>query len=154
ATVEVVEGSYDKAVETAAAMEGERAVVVSDTSWDGYERIPIWISEGYSTMFWEIDATLLRHDEPPPDLVAVQIGVGALARAVVAHYRRSELSLQPTIIGVEPVSAACAFETAVTGELVNVPGPHSSVMAGLNAGRVSTVALDALLGGIDAFMMI
>ena len=42
AEVVVVEGTYDEA--------GERGLVVSDMSWPGYERIPSWVIEGYSTM--------------------------------------------------------------------------------------------------------
>jgi diaminopropionate ammonia-lyase len=154
AEVEVIDGSYDLAVETAAAYADTRTIVVADTAWDGYEQVPTWISEGYATIFWEIDAALERNGAPPPDLVVVQVGVGALARAVVAHYRRDGLPVAPTIVGVEPLTAACALETAVAGTMAYVPGPHPSVMAGLNAGRVSTVALPALVGGIDAFAAI
>jgi diaminopropionate ammonia-lyase len=154
AVVEVIDGSYDLAVETAAERGDERTVVVADTAWDGYEQVPTWISDGYSTIFWEVDDALAREGLPQPDLVLVQIGVGALARGVVAHYRRAELGAQPAIIGVEPLDAACALETAVSGEIVHVPGPHRSVMVGLNAGLVSTVALPALLDGIDAYLAI
>ena len=154
ASVEIVEGSYDFAVETAAEMADERTLVVADTGWDGYEQIPNWISEGYATIFWEIEDALRETGDPQPDLVVVQIGVGALARAVVAHYRRDEVGRAPTILGVEPLSAACALETALSGELAYVPGPHTSLLAGLNAGRVSTVAFPAITGGIDAFLAI
>jgi diaminopropionate ammonia-lyase len=62
--------------------------------------------------------------------------------------------VQPTILGVEPLTAACALETALAGELAYVPGPHPSVLAGLNAGRISTVAHSALVGGVDGFAAI
>src|SRR3712207_8296154 len=58
----------------------------------------------YTTLF---RSTL---DEPGPDLVLIQIGVGALAAAVVRHYRRPDLDVQPTIVGVEPTRAACRSE--------------------------------------------
>lgn len=154
ATVEIVDGSYDLAVEIAAQRADERTVVIADTAWDGYEQVPTWISEGYSTIFWEVDDALARQGLAEPDLVLVQIGVGALARAAVAHYRRDDLREQPALVGVEPLDAACALETALAGEIVHVPGPHRSVMAGLNAGLVSTVALAALLDGIDAYVAI
>lgn len=154
ARVEVVDGSYDLAVKTAATLADETTFVVADIAWDGYEEVPIWISEGYATIFWEIDDALEANGWTPPDLVVVQIGVGALARAVVAHYRRHGLGRQPTILGVEPLTAACALETALAGELAYVPGPHPSVLAGLNAGRVSTVAHPALVNGIDGFLAI
>ncbi len=40
ARVEVVDGTYDDAVERAAAEANDRCLVISDTSWPGYERIP------------------------------------------------------------------------------------------------------------------
>src|SRR5919107_3725935 len=55
AEVIVVSGTYDEAVERSAAEEGERGLVVSDMSWPGYERIPSWVIEGYSTMLFELD---------------------------------------------------------------------------------------------------
>jgi diaminopropionate ammonia-lyase len=154
ASVDVIDGSYDDAVESAAAMANDDAVVVADTGWAGYERVPTWISEGYATIFWEIDDALQRSGDPQPDLVVVQIGVGALARSVVAHYRRGSRTKQPVIVGVEPITAAAALETAAAGKMAYVPGPHPSVMAGLNAGRVSSVALPALVDGVDVFVAI
>ena len=58
AEVIVVDGTYDEAVERSAAEEGESTLLVSDMSWPGYERIPSWVIEGYSTMLWEIDDAL------------------------------------------------------------------------------------------------
>jgi diaminopropionate ammonia-lyase len=40
------------------------------------------------------------------------------------------------------------------GEIVTVPGPHDSIMAGLNCGRPSTVAWPVVSQGIDAFIAI
>lgn len=154
ATVEVIDGSYDATVEAAAAMADDEHVIVADTAWDGYEQVPEWISEGYSTIFGEIDAALARAGEPQPDLVLVQIGVGALARGAIAHYRRAGLARYPIILGVEPITADCALETLVAGKMAYVEGPHPSVMAGLNAGLVSTVALPALAGGLDGVIAI
>lgn len=154
ATVDVVDGDYDATVAAAAALASDRHVVVADTAWDGYEQVPEWISEGYSTIFAEIDAALAREGEPQPDLVLVQIGVGALARGAIAHYRRAGLARYPMIIGVEPTTADCALETLVAGKMAYVEGPHPSVMAGLNCGQVSTVALPALAGGVDGVIAI
>jgi diaminopropionate ammonia-lyase len=154
AAVTVVDGSYDEAVELAATLEDERSMVIADTGWPGYEDVPRWISQGYSTIFWEVDEALARAGAVQPDLVIVQIGVGALAMAVVAHYRRAELTDGPAIVGVEPLSADCVLDALAAGEPTYVPGPHPSVMAGLNAGRVSRVALPALADGLDAVVAI
>src|SRR3712207_3750343 len=106
-TVTVVEGSYDDAVEQAAALADERTLVISDTSWPGYEQVPRWVIDGYSTILWEVDDEQARRGEPGPDLVAVQIGVGAFAAAVTRHYRRPGVESSPRLVGVEPTSAAC-----------------------------------------------
>ena len=75
----VVNGTYDDAVARAAEDASERCLVISDTSWPGYEEVPCWVMEGYSTILWEVDDELRRRGEKDPDLVAVQVGVGALA---------------------------------------------------------------------------
>jgi diaminopropionate ammonia-lyase len=189
AEVIVVDGTYDDAVALSAAEAGPNCLVISDTSWPGYESVPRDVIEGYATIFAEVDDELARHDEPGPDLVAVQIGVGALAAAVVSHYRRDDrrpqsaedrrlkiedsnvsademLSsiLEPlssinssligrrlSIVGVEPTRAACLLAAMRAGRIVDVPGPHDSIMAGLNAGRASLVAWPIVSTGIDLF---
>ena len=93
--------------------------------------------EGYATIGAEIG--------PEPDLVAVQIGVGSFAAAMVRRFAGAR------IVGVEPESAACALASIEAGEPVEVPGPHDSVMAGLNCGRVSPLAWPLMSRGIEAF---
>ena len=153
AIVEVVDGTYEDAVAEAAREACDRCLVVSDTSWPGYEEIPHWVMEGYSTILGEIDDELTRRGEKDPDLVSVPFGVGALAAAVVRHYR-SDRATHPTILSVEPLRAACMLASMEAGELVTVPGPHDSIMAGLNCGRVSIVAWPIVSTGIDAFIAI
>jgi diaminopropionate ammonia-lyase len=75
--------------------------------------------------------------------------VGALAAAVV-----SEFAGTATVVAVEPVSAACALAAARAGEPVEVPGPHRSIMAGLNCGLVSLVAWPRLRDGVNVFVAI
>lgn len=149
AQVEIVHGTYDEAVERAACDANERCLIISDTSWPGYEDIPRRVAEGYSTIMWEIEDELARRGEELPDLVAVQFGVGALAAAVVRQYRK-----RSRILSVEPLHAACALASVEAGEIVTVPGPHDSIMAGLNCGRVSLVAWPFVSSGIEAFIAI
>jgi diaminopropionate ammonia-lyase len=68
AEVIVVDGTYDDAVEHSAEVDG---LLISDTSWPGYERVPSWVIEGYLTMLWEIEDELGRRSERGPDLVVV-----------------------------------------------------------------------------------
>lgn len=154
AEVRIVDGSYDDAVDASAHLAGERCMVISDTAWPDYEDVPRWVIEGYSTILWEIDDEQAMRDEPGPELVLVQIGVGALAAAVVRHYRRPGLDPQPVIVGVEPTGAACALASIEAGELVKLPGPHDSIMSGLNCGVPSPLAWPLVSGGIDTFVAV
>ncbi|KUF19832.1 pyridoxal-phosphate dependent enzyme [Streptomyces silvensis] len=88
ARVTRVAGSYDLAVRAAAdAARAQGSVLVQDTAWEGYEEVPAWIVEGYSTLFAEVDAQLAAAGAGAPELVAVPVGVGSLAQAAVTHYR-------------------------------------------------------------------
>ena len=146
AQVEVVRGSYDDAVELTASLADDAHLVISDTSWPGYEDVPGWVADGYTTIFDELQTQL---DEAPP-LVAVQIGVGALASAAV----RALAAPGRVLVGVEPGDAACAMAAVRAGSPVLVPGPHRSLMAGLSCGLASRVALPDMARGIAAFCAI
>jgi diaminopropionate ammonia-lyase len=149
AEVVVVDGGYDEAVGRSSDAEG---LLISDMSWPGYERVPTWVIEGYSTMLWEIEDELERRNEPGPDLVVVQVGVGAFAAAVARHFRRPDAPHSPKLVTVEPARADCLFRSVSAGRLVTVPGPHDSIMAGLNCGRPSLVAWPILSRTIDVLM--
>ncbi len=154
AQVEVINGTYDDAVERSARDAGERCPVISDTSWPGYEDVPRWVMDGYSTIMCEIDHELARRGETAFDLMAVQFGVGALAAAVVKHYRARTAAAQPRILSVEPLHAACMLASMEAGKIVSVPGPHDSIMAGLNCGRPSIIAWPIVSTGIDGFIAV
>jgi diaminopropionate ammonia-lyase len=143
ATVEVIDGSYDDAVRRSAAMAGPRRLVLSDTSWPGYEEVPGWVIEGYATIFHEIDE---QGEGAQIDLAIVPIGVGALAAAAVRH-----LAGGARLVGVEPTAAACMLQSVRAGQITEVPGPHGSIMAGLNAGLPSMVAWPLVSAGFDVF---
>jgi diaminopropionate ammonia-lyase len=154
APVTVVDGTYDDAVEAAADLADERHLPIQDTAVNGHDPVPRWVIEGYSTIFWEVDERLEEERRDPPDLVVVQIGVGALAASVVRHYRRAEPAPRPPILGVEPDRAACVLASMEAGEIVTIPGPHDSAMAGLNCGTPSTVAWPEVSSGIDLFVTV
>lgn len=149
ARVDVVEGTYDEAVARSAELADDRHLVISDTAWDGYADVPRWVIEGYSTVFREVDDALAERGAGHPDVVAVQIGVGALAAATVTHYAG-----RARIVGVEPDTAACVLAAVGAGRVVEVPGPHRSIMAGLNCGLASPVALPVVQAGIDVFVTV
>ncbi len=153
AAVTVVDGTYDDAIAASAALASEDHLVVSDTSWPGYAEVPGWVIGGYTTIFDEVDEQLAAAGAAPLDVVVVQMGVGALAAAVTDHYRADDGS-GPLIVVVEPESAACGLRSAEAGELVDVPGPHRSIMAGLNCGRASELAWPAVVAGTDVFVAV
>ncbi len=148
ASVQIVEGSYDDAVRRAASLADDEHLVISDTSWPGYEEVPGWVADGYATIFAELAEQLGGAAAPP--LVAIQIGVGALASAAV----RALAAPGWVIVGVEPADAACGLAAVRAGRPVLVPGPHASIMAGLNCGLASQVALPDMSAGIAAFCAI
>ncbi|GIU93156.1 MAG: hypothetical protein KatS3mg011_2062 [Acidimicrobiia bacterium] len=125
------------------------ALLLSDTSWPGYEEVPVWVTEGYRTIFAELDEQLEDAGGDAPDLLVVQIGVGSLAAAAIEHYRG-----RVRLAGVEPIDAACVLASLRAGRIVNVPGPHRSLMAGLNCGTPSRTAWPLLRSHLDAVVAI
>jgi len=138
AAVTLVAGDYDEAVRRAArhaAVSG--AELVQDTAWDGYEQVPRWIVDGYSTLLAEID------DHAEPGLVVVPAGVGSLTQAVVTHYRG-----RAHVVSVEPDSADCVRRSLLAGRPV-VVRTGVTAMAGLNCGTLSALAWPHLRDGLS-----
>lgn len=150
AEVTMVAGTFDEAVRRAAdAAAGPGALLIQDTAWPGYERIPGWIVEGYSTLCAEIDRQLATAGAGTPDLVAVPVGVGSLAQAVVTHYRSRPSGRGPALLSVEPRTASCVLESLTRGERLSITTGETT-MAGLNCGTPSSLAWPHLRDGLDA----
>jgi diaminopropionate ammonia-lyase len=162
AQVTEITGTYDDAVRLAvkAAREPD-AELVQDAGWPGYEEVPGWIVDGYSTLFAEIDEQLAaaRAAGPTvtagaagaagPALVAIPAGVGSLAQAAIIHYRSRPGSDAPSLLTVEPGSAAGVLASLVRGELGTV-ATGETIMSGLNCGTPSRLAWPYLRDGLDA----
>jgi diaminopropionate ammonia-lyase len=148
-----VDASYDGTVAAARADAGADggAVLVQDTAWPGYEEIPGWIVAGYETLFAELDDQLSQAGVPAPALISVPVGVGSLAQAAVAHYRREALpaAARPRLLSAEPVTAACVLASLAAGAPITAP-TSTTVMNGLNCGTPSSIAWPYLHGGLDA----
>jgi diaminopropionate ammonia-lyase len=154
ASVQIIEGTYDDAVAASAALASPDHVVVSDTSWPGYEEAPRRVIEGYATIFTELDEQLAALDARA-DVVFVPVGVGALAAAAATSLRAGlEPADGPLLVGVEPDTAACVAAAVEAGHVVEVPGPHRSLMAGLNCGLASMLALPTIRSGYQALVAI
>ena len=157
AEVITVSGSYDDAVRQVEAEARTHGwTIVSDTAWEGYERIPRLIMLGYTRMMEEEfrdnqDAGSLI---PDPDVVFVQGGVGGLLCGVASWWAFHRRERRPRIVCVEPTSAACLQASARAGIPVAVTGPLNTTMAGLRNREVSPLAFHAVLPIVDAFMSI
>jgi diaminopropionate ammonia-lyase len=151
AEVRIVDGGYDEAIAASAALSGDKHVVISDTSWEGYTDTPGWVIDGYSTMLKEITDEIEARHVPEPTVVAAQMGVGAFAAAVTRQFAARPARL---LIGVEPTKADCIITSAEAGRITTIPEPQDSIMAGLNCGTPSIVAWDDVLRGYDVFVTI
>ncbi|MFF5232962.1 pyridoxal-phosphate dependent enzyme [Dactylosporangium sp. NPDC000521] len=120
---------------------GEDRLLVQDMAWDGYEDVPGWIVDGYSTLFAELPVR--------PDLVVVPAGVGSLLQAALTHYRGRTAPPGTAVVSVEPDSAACVLASVAAGHPVTVATGTTS-MAGLNCGTVSSLAWPYIRNGLDA----
>ena len=154
ALVTIVNGTYDDAVIETRRIASDHNIVISDTAWEGYTEIPLWIMEGYMTILKELDTQLTEKSFPKIDVVTAQMGVGGLATGIVWHYKNPERIQKPKIVGVESLIADCVLESVKSGRVVTIAGPHTSIMAGLNCGVMSTVSLPILSKGIDVFVAI
>lgn len=151
AMIRIVDGGYDQAIAASAALSGEKHVVISDTSWDGYTDTPGWVIDGYSTMLKEIVDEIEAGHVAEPTVVAAQMGVGAFAAAVTRAFASRPARL---LVGVEPTKADCIITSVEAGEITTIAEPQDSIMAGLNCGTPSIVAWDDVLRGYDAFVTV
>jgi diaminopropionate ammonia-lyase len=149
ALVTVVDGSYDEAVAASALLASDRVLVISDTSWPGYEEVPADVIAGYSTIFAEAAA----QGPGSVDAWFVPAGVGALA-AAATRACRTPSGGGPLLIAVEPMTAACLQASVLAGAPTSVPGPHRSIMVGLNCGDPSPLAWPAVAAGFDWFVAV
>jgi diaminopropionate ammonia-lyase len=152
AEVRLVDGTYDDAVHRAAKHSREdNSILVQDTAWEGYERIPLRIIQGYLTIMVE---ALQQLDAKAPTHVFVQCGVGSLAAAMQAYIVESFGADRPTFIVVEPRNAACFYESmaAHDGNPHKVRGDLRTIMAGLACGEPNILAWKILRSYADGFI--
>jgi diaminopropionate ammonia-lyase len=145
AEVVATAATYDDAVRAAAEYADDRdRLLITDTGLTGAEESPRHVVDGYSTLFGEIDGQL----EEPPEWIAVQMGVGSLAAAAVAHYAADRPETR--VLGVEPAGADCIGRSIAAGKILEAAGPYDARMAGLNCGWPSMTAWPVLRDGLGA----
>jgi diaminopropionate ammonia-lyase len=137
-----IDGDYDAAVAAAErAADRPATALIADTAADATEQTAAWVIDGYSTLFREAATQAAE----PFDLVVVPVGVGSLAAAAV----RWAVHEHPTatVVGVEPVTAACVTASLNVREAVSVTTSGTS-MAGLDCATPSAVAWPTLRDGL------
>lgn len=143
----VTDVNYDETVHVAEKMaHTHNYMLVQDTAWDGYEDIPMWVSQGYMTMAEEALKQIQASGSASPTHVMLQAGVGSMAGGVLG-YLTDVIGLQAlTSIIVEPVAADCLKRSAEnsSGELVRVDGDLTSIMKGLACGEVNPITWNVI----------
>jgi diaminopropionate ammonia-lyase len=144
-------GNYDDSVrEAQVTATREGWFVVSDTSYSGYTDVPKDVMQGYELMAAEAYEQL----NWPPTHIFLQTGVGAMAAAVAAQFKRRLGAKRPRIVLADPANSACWLETVRAGEPTAVTGNLDTLMAGLACGEVSLLAWDVLKNHADAVVAV
>lgn len=137
ADASITDFNYDDAVRLANEKAKENNwIMVQDTAWKGYEKIPLWIMQGYSTIMSEIIEELEKVKEKPTH-VFLQAGVGSFAGAMQALLTEIYGEEKPITIICEPHGANCIYKSfkADDGNPHNVAGDLKTIMAGLACGE-------------------
>ena len=156
AKVTIEEVNYDECVRRANALaeQTEHGVMVQDTAWDGYEKIPAWIMQGYGTMASEAAEQLEADGVKRPTHVFVQAGVGSLAGAVVGYFANRYPDNPPKFIVMEAQAADRLYQGAKAGDgkIRFVEGDLATIMAGLACGEPNTISWDILRNHVACFV--
>lgn len=144
AKVTIEEVNYDECVRKASqlAEQTEHGVMVQDTAWNGYEKIPAWIMQGYGTMASEAAEQITDR----PTHIFIQAGVGSLAGAVQGYFANLYKDNPPKVIVMEAQAADCLYQSAKAGDgkIRFVDGDLNTIMAGLACGEPNTISFDIL----------
>lgn len=148
ADVTIEDVNYDECVRRANALaeQTEHGVMVQDTAWDGYEKIPAWIMQGYGTMASEAAEQLKAAGVDRPTHIFIQAGVGSLAGAVQGYFSNLFPDCEPTVVVMEAQAADCLYQgaKAADGDFRIVEGDLQTIMAGLACGEPNTISWDIL----------
>ena len=152
AKASIVDCNYDEAVELAAeTAEKNDWILMQDSSWPGYERIPLHITQGYFTLLTE---AMAQAKDENFSHVFVQAGVGTLAAAISAFLCHFPSQSKPVFVVVEALGAPCFLKSikAGDGKGHTVHGNLDTIMAGLACGKPGKVAWKILKSCADAFI--
>lgn len=128
--------------------------LVQDTAWEGYEKIPNWITQGYLTMASEALDQMKLDGTNRPTHVFLQAGVGSLAGGVLGYYANVFKDRCPITTIVEPEKADCIYKSALAddGKPHSVTGDLDTIMAGLACGEPNIVTWEILRDFAKAYI--
>lgn len=155
ADASITDMNYDEAVRFSNDLAEKNGwVMVQDTAWEGYEKIPTWIMQGYTTMAYEAYMQLQEMKEEMPTHIFLQAGVGAFAGAVQGFFASVYGENRPITTIVEPNKANCIYRTAEKndGKLHFVTGDMDTIMAGLACGEPCRIGYEVLRDYSDNFV--
>ncbi|HEY5804699.1 MAG TPA: pyridoxal-phosphate dependent enzyme [Lysobacter sp.] len=143
AQVVIVDGSYDAAVDAAAAAatSGD-GLLIADTDDNPDDPVVADVMAGYGLIADELGVQL-RELGVRPGHAFIQAGVGGLA-AAMADGLREHMAASSRLIVVEPESAASVARALETGQPTMIDGDLHTVAEMLACGLASAAALPAL----------
>jgi diaminopropionate ammonia-lyase len=135
--------TYDESVQlNADDAERNGWTVVSDTNPHAVTSNVVMIMQGYRVLVEELFTA--RPACPAPSHLFLQVGCGGFAAAVASHFLQRSQADVPTIVGVEPETAACLAASLAAGRPTKVGGPLETVMTRLSVGEMSMAAWGVL----------
>ncbi|AMO57678.1 diaminopropionate ammonia-lyase [Endozoicomonas montiporae] len=143
----VTDLNYDDAVRLACKNADDNGwLMVQDTAWEGYTKIPTWIMQGYMTMASEACDQLEAMGIKQPTHAILQAGVGALAGGAMGYLANRYSAESFRGIVAEPDKADCIYQSGCSpqGTAVNVPGDLDTIMAGLACGEPNPLGWEIL----------
>lgn len=147
--------NYDDAVRLANKYaEEHNGVMIQDSAWEGYEEIPTWIMQGYSTLIDEAMEQIKAEEGDKPTHLFLQAGVGSFAGSIQGYLTSTLGKDRPITAIVEPNEAACIYKSVEenTGRPHAVTGYMPTIMAGLACGEPSTLSWGILRDYSDMYI--
>lgn len=148
----IVDGNYDFATEEARKFaEKNNAILIQDSSWEGYKEIPLKIMQGYLSL---IDEIIEQIGNNSITHIFLHCGVGSMPAALEAYLVNHFGKNKPKTIIVEPHKANCFYHSIKMndGKPHSVFGQLDSIMAGLSCGTPSDIAWDIISKHSDYFI--
>lgn len=139
--------NYDDTVLKVAELSKENDwVLLQDTAWDGYEKLPLYIMQGYTSIITEVINQLKNVSLKEMTHIFLQAGVGSFAASIAAIINDVAGESSPKIIIVEPRGADCFYQSAkdTSGSPIRIYGDLETMMAGLSCGEPSPIAWNIL----------